>query len=184
MSTRAQVWHCGRRVAAIAAIGWMAQAVAGCASSGAVRTVSAPAGNIVVAHEVARVTATSTVADAGKEVQLLSALVISGLEKSGKFERVTGSPDIAPNGAGVAIAAEIRDLRGVSEAGRIWFGGLAGRARLLVHVTLTDASTSAQLEGFDAEGRSSGGTIFAGTTDQAIQRAAEQIVAEVVKLRR
>jgi hypothetical protein len=58
---------------------------------------------------------------------------------------------------------------------------LAGQARILVHVTVSDLSSGNQIEVFEVEGKS-GKSAFAGTTDEAIQLAAEQIVAKVVKL--
>ncbi|MFZ0826997.1 MAG: hypothetical protein WAO02_06215 [Verrucomicrobiia bacterium] len=60
-------------------------------------------------------------------------------------------------------------------------GALAGQARILVRVTVSDLNSGNQIEVFEAEGRS-GQSAFAGTTDEAIQMAAEQIVAQVVKL--
>jgi len=58
---------------------------------------------------------------------------------------------------------------------------LAGQAQILVQVTVTDLSSGSQIESFAAEGRS-GKSAFAGITDEAIQQAAAQIVAEVVKI--
>ena len=40
------------------------------------------------------------------------------------------------------------------------------------------------IEKFEAEGQSSGGSNLAGTTNEAIQQAAEQVVAEVIAISR
>jgi len=169
------------RLAALLFIVGLLPILAGCASSGVVMGANPTAANAAVTYDFVQVTVTSTLANADREIQLLNALVITGLQQTGRFGHVTSSyaPDMT--GMGLKVTAEIRELRGVSEAGRIWFGGLAGRARLLVHVTVTDIKSGAPVETFDAEGKSSGGTVFAGTTDQAIQRTAEQIVAEIIK---
>jgi hypothetical protein len=58
---------------------------------------------------------------------------------------------------------------------------LAGQARILVQVTVSDLSSGNQIEVFDAEGKA-GKSAFAGTTDEAIQLAAGQIAAKVFKL--
>ena len=60
-------------------------------------------------------------------------------------------------------------------------GGLAGRARKVVQVTVTDLDYGNQIETFEAEGKS-GKSAEAGTTDEAIQRAAEQVVAEMAEI--
>ena len=52
---------------------------------------------------------------------------------------------------------------------------LAGRARLIADVALTDSSTGVVLARFTAEGRSS----VVGSTEQAIVRLSEQILAFV-----
>jgi hypothetical protein len=61
-------------------------------------------------------------------------------------------------------------------------GGLAGQARIVVQVTVTDLNSGNLIETFEAEGKS-GNSARAGTTDEAIQRAAEQMVAEIVEIR-
>jgi hypothetical protein len=48
-------------------------------------------------------------------------------------------------------------------------------------VTVSDLNSGNQIEVFEAEGKS-GKSALAGTTDEAIQMAAEQIVEKVVKL--
>jgi hypothetical protein len=60
-------------------------------------------------------------------------------------------------------------------------GGLAGRARIVIQVTVTDLNSGNQIETFEVEGKS-GKSAEAGTTDEAIQRAAEQVVAEMAEI--
>jgi len=59
---------------------------------------------------------------------------------------------------------------------------LAGQARMVVQVTVTDLDSGNQIETFEAEGRS-GKSARAGTTNEAIQQAAEQVVAGIVEIR-
>ena len=58
---------------------------------------------------------------------------------------------------------------------------MAGQARIVVHVTVSDLKSGDQIESFEVEGKS-GKSAFAGTTEEAIERAAEQVAAEVVRL--
>ena len=66
-------------------------------------------------------------------------------------------------------------------ATRVWAGSWAGEAIIVVHVTVSDLKSRQLVESFDAEGKS-GKSAWAGTTDEAVQLAASQIVAEVVKI--
>lgn len=60
-------------------------------------------------------------------------------------------------------------------------GAMAGRAGIDVEVELVDVKESRNIGTFVAQGRSSGGSVFAGTTPQAVERAAEQIVEFIQK---
>ena len=79
------------------------------------------------------------------------------------------------------MTADIKEINKVSDNARIWAGALAGQARIVVQVTVSDLSSGNQIEVFEAEGKS-GKSAYAGTTDEAIQQAAGQIVAKVFKL--
>jgi hypothetical protein len=63
----------------------------------------------------------------------------------------------------------------------MWVGGAAGRAGIDVEVELFDSEESKTIGTFVAQGRSSGGTVVAGTTPQAVERAVEQIVEFIQK---
>jgi hypothetical protein len=94
---------------------------------------------------------------------------------------VSGNKADINSSSGIKVAADIKEINKVSDNARLWTGALAGQARILVHVTVSDLSSGNQIEVFEAEGKS-GKSAFAGITDEAIQLAADQIVAKVVKL--
>ena len=77
------------------------------------------------------------------------------------------------SGSGILIDAGIEETRRISKNKWQWARALAGRARFLVEVTI---------ETFEAEGESSGGSALAGTTDEAIERAAEGVVLKWPKI--
>jgi hypothetical protein len=85
-------------------------------------------------------------------------------------------------GSGITINADITEIRKVSKSKRLWEGAVAGRARIRVHVTVCDFNSGAQIETFETEGESSGGSALAGTTDEAIARAAGEVVVEILKI--
>ena len=156
--------------------------LAGCATpSGLVRNSSPVIIGKAVSLDFIRVETTSAVGGLAAEQQLLSDLIVSELRETQLFSSVSGNPADTNQAAGTKITAEIKAIHNVSDEARTWAGALAGQAQILVQVTVTDLSSGSQIESFAAEGRS-GKSAFAGITDEAIQQAAAQIVAEVVKI--
>jgi hypothetical protein len=172
---------CSRVVVSILA-GCALMMLAGCVSSGEIKNASPISSSVSITRDQALVETSSSVADPDGQAKLLNALIISGLQEAQKFGRVSGNKDAINPGGGIEINVEIKELFGVSDAARVLFGGLAGRADILVHVTVSDLKSGNQIEAFDAEGKSSAGTAMSGTTSQAVQRAADQVVAEIVKI--
>jgi len=154
----------------------------GCASSGAVTNISAPSTGLPISRDNAIVETSSALADVEPQKSLLNALIISGLQQTQRFGRVSGNQvGIGPT-SGIKVIADIKEVNAVSDVARVMVGAFAGQARILVQVTITDLKSGNQIETFEAEGKSSAGSAFAGTTDQAVQRVAEQIVAEVLRM--
>jgi hypothetical protein len=150
----------------------------GCASSGVVRNASPI--NKPVSLDFALVQTSSSLGGLEHEKRLLNDSIISGLRETGYFGSVSDDKTAA-SGGGIQIKADIKEIKRVSDTARLWVGSMAGRARILVGVTVTDLDAGNQIETFEVEGES-GGSAEAGTTDEAIQRAAEQIVAELLKI--
>jgi hypothetical protein len=157
-------------------------ALAGCASSGMVKHVSQVSSSAAISRDFVLVETSSSITDGEPERRLLNALIISGLQETGKFGRVVGNKTAISPADGIKVGTEIKEIRKVSDAARLWTAGLTGQARILVLVTVADLKSGNQLASFEAEGKSSGGTTWAGTTDQAIQKAAEEVVDEVVRI--
>ena len=153
----------------------------GCASSGVVNNVSPVSTGVPISHDLVIVGTSSALGDVEPQKRLLNALIISGLQETNKFGRVSGNQIAISSNSGIKVNADIKEVDAVSDIARVMVGAFAGQARILVQVTISNVKSGNQLETFEAEGKSSAGTVFAGTTDQAVQRVAEQIVAEVVK---
>jgi hypothetical protein len=154
----------------------------GCASpSGVVKNDSPVLISKLVSLDFIFVESTSSLGDLETEKHLLGDLIVSGLKEKQYFTSVSGNKADVNSGGGIKVAADIKEINKVSDNARSWAGALAGQARILVQVTVSDLSSGNQIEVFEAEGKS-GKSAFAGTTDEAIQLAAGQIVAEVVKL--
>ena len=166
----------------LAAILFVLLNLVGCASpSGVVKNDSPVLISKLVSLDFIFVESTSSLGDLETEKHLLGDLIVSGLKEKQWFTSVSGNKADVNSGGGIKVAADIKEINKVSDNARSWAGALAGQARILVQVTVSDLSSGNQIEVFEAEGKS-GKSAFAGTTDEAIQLAAGQIVAEVVKL--
>jgi len=69
----------------------------------------------------------------------------------------------------------VTDVRGVSGLSRFLFGAMAGRASIRADVQLVELATGEKIGAFSIEGKSSGGTVFAGTTSQALEKTGEGV---------
>jgi hypothetical protein len=166
----------------LAAILFMLLNLVGCASpSGVVKNDSPVLISKLVSMDSIFVESTSSLGDLETEKHLLGDLIVSGLREKQWFTNVIGNNEDVKSGSGIKVTADIKEINKVSDNARSWTGALAGQARILVHVTVSDLSSGNQIEAFEAEGKS-GKSAFAGTTNEAIQLAARQIVAKVFKL--
>lgn len=127
------------------------------------------------------VKASSSLSGLEAQERVLKDSLFSGLKETGLFGCVSDNQADNKQDGGIKIKAEIEAIKKVSVNQREWVGILAGRARILVQVTISDLKSGNQIESFEVEGLSDK-SAFAGTTDEAIQRVADQVVAQVVKL--
>ena len=157
--------------------------LAGCASSsGLVKNASPISTNKPVSLDFVLVETSSSLSDLEGGKRLLNDSIIRGLRETSFFASVSGNRADTNSASGIKIRADIKEINKVSDSARVWMGGLAGQARIVVQVAVTDLNSGNLIETFEAEGKS-GDSARAGTTDEAIQRAAEQVVAEIVEIR-
>ena len=165
-------WTDGCLVLALLAFG------VGCSSSGKTTRLGGGSSSSAQQSEAVLVKAVSDIPDSDQERSLLQSLVASGLSSSGKFKRVSTTL-LAPEAGALKVVVTIKRIGRVGDASRMMLGILAGRASITVDVEITGPVTDGGRT-FEVEGKSSGGGPWSGTTDQAIQRAAEQVVTEVL----
>ena len=75
----------------------------------------------------------------------------------------------------LVLRMTVQAVRDVTHWERSMTGAFAGRGHITVDADLIDARTSDTLSSITVVGVTSGGTVLAGTTPQAVTRAAEQI---------
>ncbi|MEJ0089891.1 MAG: hypothetical protein WDM80_09125 [Limisphaerales bacterium] len=80
--------------------------------------------------------------------RLLKDKLITGLRETQLFGTVTGNKEDVGSGNGIKIDARIKQIKMVSPNARVWFGALAGHARILVQVTVSDLSSGNQIQTF------------------------------------
>ncbi len=118
----------------------------------------------------------SEVPDSSEVISQLEKVTVSRIREKRFFDNLvidSSSTDAQPD---LRIHARIVALKKVSSGSRIMYGAAAGRSGLDVEVELYDLKENKIIGKFIAQGRSSGGTVFAGTTSQAIELAAQQII--------
>ena len=158
--------------------------IAGCASTGSIRNSGPTLGDRFAHYDSVVLETICELPNSESQRQLLHSLVASGLQQSGSYRRVTGVLPADDSASYLKVTERVAKLGKVTDVARVLVGALAGRADVVVDVDLTAGQTGAQSEHFQAIGKSSAGWVGAGTTDQALQRVAEQIVAEILKRER
>ena len=156
--------------------------LAGCVSSGWIHNASPITCAKPFDLDLILVKATSSFGEVEAEKQMLGDAIASGLRDTQMFRQVSEDQAELGSGSGIMIEAHIIKIKKVSRNRRLWTGALAGRARIWVEVTVSDLNTGKPIETFETGGESSGGSALAGTTGEAIDRAAEGVVAEVLKI--
>ncbi len=154
--------------------------LSGCASTGTMQ-LTKPVSERINNYNKIAIDVSSDIKDSSSEVIQLEKMVVIKLREKGLFERVI--PGTMDTSTDLHLKIKIVELQKVGSAARLVFGALAGQAKVTVDAKLVDIKTNSVLGAFRAEGKSSGGSTFAGTTEQALERVAEQIVAFLIKSR-
>ena len=104
-----------------------------------------------------------------KLVDELKNQIIADLNKEKLFKILDANGELKLN-------IEITKIKQVSGAARILLGALAGRAKVYAKCEIVDSKTNEVLRKFEVDGESSGGSIFAGTTNQAIKEISKSVI--------
>jgi hypothetical protein len=158
--------------------------MAGCASTGVIKNATPVVTGSPVSIDFALIQTSTSLGGLETETNSLNDLVISGLRAREVFGEVDGNPAATGSSGGIKVEIKILEIKKISRDEREWAGAMAGRARILVQATVSDLNSGKPIETFQAEGLSSGGSNLAGITDEAVQRVAEQVVAEVIRISR
>ena len=155
----------------VVAVGILAS-MSACAASGEIRVANPMSVNMRGYQLVGLMVQAANPADEA-EARMLGDWLMQQLPPAGiRLVDHRLRPDV-PADVGIAIA--VLQVRRVTQTERILVGGLAGRAGLVTHVRVVEIATRRVLGEATIEGKSSGGTVFAGTTEQAVREAGSAI---------
>jgi hypothetical protein len=106
-------------------------------------------------------------------VPLLKSSLVGKMAAASCFENyVTGAE---PGKAELKLTATITGVRSVSSTGRFFFGAMAWKASVQARIKLIDLKTGDAVGAFNVEGKSSGGSVVAGTTSEAFEKTGEGV---------
>ena len=153
-----------RSIAIVLAALWLSA----CAAGSSIQTITpAPQINSTLTGAV---DVYSSIPDTSGNANLLRAALVAELANKKVFKSITdqGSADYL-------IRVNITQISEVGQGARIMLGALAGQAAIVANCEVFDRKQNAVIGNMVAQGKSSGGHIFAGTTQEAIDLAARQI---------
>jgi hypothetical protein len=115
-----------------------------------------------------------------EERNLLVKELCMQLELTGKFQQVNASDQSGQKISELLVETEVVNISRVNRATRIMLGAMAGQASLELQVKLIDSKEQKVIGQTNTIGYSSGGNIFAETTEGAIKQAAKGVADFVV----
>ena len=114
-------------------------------------------------------------AEEEKERANIEQAVVSHLQKLGVFKNVYGQANSTGYNSDVRLEVTVTSIKRVSKSARWWLGSMAGRGKIEASIDIFDLHTKMKVARAKVFGETSGGTAFAGTTGEAIDKLAESI---------
>ena len=105
----------------------------------------------------------------------LESRIIAKLRDAHAFQKIYSAAD-SDSAADLAIVVTIIRVRDLENMDRLMWGAFAGQAKSRATVEVSKLSSGQRLGGCEIEGKSSGGWVGAGTTPEAVDRVADEVV--------
>ncbi len=128
-------------------------------------------------EKIVSIEVTSLIPDSQKETEQIKKSLIEKLKSSNVFKDVVENNQKAE----VLIKVEIKELNKVSPWDRFWYGAMAGRAKVVGKLTIFEGFSGKIMGSFYVESLSSGGTVFAGTTEDSLNKFVEEVVKTILE---
>lgn len=149
--------------------------LAGCASGGSTH-FSQALDSSLSGYNTVVVAVKSNVANTDALVMQIEGAILAALKNQGKFSKVSSSIIVNATDMVLKITVTITEVRDVNTFDRVMLGALAGQGKMYADVELAESPSGKILAKGLIEGKTSGGSIFAGTTPEAADRVAEEVV--------
>ena len=157
--------------------------VTGCESTGK-SNLREPLTTKLSQFKSATVEVKSTVAKPPKRLDefmaQLESRIIARLRSTNAFARIYPAAAI-DSPSEIKILVTITKVRDIDNTDRIMWGAFAGQANSQATVELLEQPSGKLLGIGDIEGKSSGGSVIAGTTPEAVDRVADQVVRLIIE---
>ncbi len=156
---------------------------AGCASTGN-STMSQPLSVKLSQFKSATVEVKSTIPKAPEKLdefmEQLQSRIIVKLREQKAFEKIYSQAETDSH-SDLRITVIITKIRDIDNFDRVMWGAFAGQAKTDATVEFTEQTTGKLIGSGEIEGKSSNGSVLAGTTPEAVDRVADEVVNLVVK---
>jgi len=155
----------------------MATFLSACAASGSIQTLSRDVPTVDSTKSGA-VEVTTSLPNKSETVAAFRAAVAAQIINKRVFKSVANG-----DSSDYMLRINLTEVSEVTQAARILLGALAGQAEITAHCVVVERGGKV-IGSMVAKGTSSGGHVFAGTTQEAIDMAATQIVDYLLSNRR
>lgn len=151
----------------------------GCASSGT-STVRQPFSTKLGQFKSASVKVSSSIAKPptglNEFMAQLEARIVAKLREKQILEKVYSHVAAGDSKPDLDLFIVITSVRDVTSFDRVMWGAMAGQATTKATVAVRNRASGELIGSGDIEGKSSGGSVFAGTTTEAVDRVADEVV--------
>jgi Domain of unknown function (DUF4410) len=113
-------------------------------------------------------------------MEQLRSRVIVKLRERRAFEKIYSQAETDSH-SDLRITVIITRIRDIDNFDRVMWGAMAGRAKTEATVELTEQASGKLIGSGKIEGKSSNGSVLSGTTPQAVDRVADEVVNLVEK---
>jgi hypothetical protein len=113
-------------------------------------------------------------------LEQLGSRVIVKLRDTQTFEKIYSNAETDSH-ADLHIVVTITKIRDIDNFDRVMFGALAGQATTTATVEIKDETTGKLIGSGQIKGKSSNGTVLSGTTPEAVDRVADEVINVVRK---
>jgi hypothetical protein len=150
----------------------------GCASTGK-STMSQPLSVKLSKFKSATVEVKSTISKAPEKLDeflvQLESRIIAKLRERKAFEKIYSQAE-TDSISDLRITVIITKMRDIDNFDRVMWGAFAGQAKTQAFVEFKEQTTGRLIGSGEIEGKSSNGTVLSGTTTEAVDRVADEVV--------